>query len=318
MTDQAPSAPDTMPKVPEMWREFFADRSVAFVEIARRSTADPPYIEFLYTLLLSTTWGALVLLASIMIGVSSERWWLGALVFVILLALTAIIMTAVRGDSVTRRKIAERTRARETSDPIGKLLPPFGCSLKEIDNPASYAGLFALHPRPALVIDVEALGRMDPVVHAKPLAPRGRFPEPEFVDINPLFAELGPRGVPTADLLIGAGWLRDPMGEIWTVDDSVLVISTVRARVRKRKRRDAMVTTVQIRLVKPTAVREINIQTERPFFKRSGSGSADSAGADSRALSTAEFDMPTATEPLRLLLSSWTYPEPRTDLAMRD
>jgi hypothetical protein len=27
--------------------------------------------------------------------------------------------------------------------------------------------------------------------------------------------------------------------------------------------------------------------------------------------------MPSSKEPLRLLLSSWTYPEPRTDLAMR-
>jgi hypothetical protein len=31
-----------------------------------------------------------------------------------------------------------------------------------------------------------------------------------------------------------------------------------------------------------------------------------------------ELDMPTSREPLRLLLSGWTYPEPRADLAIRE
>ena len=123
--------------------------------------------------------------------------------------------------------------------------------------------------------------------------------------------------MPTADLLVGAGWLRDPKGEIWSVDDSVLVISAVWARVRKKKGHDAKVTTVQIRIVKPTAVREINIDAARPFFKWSRS-SDRATSADAEPSSVAEFEMPTAKEPLRLLLSSWTYPEPRTDLAIRE
>jgi hypothetical protein len=45
-------------------------------------------------------------------------------------------------------------------------------------------------------------------------------------------------------------------------------------------------------------------------------GAAESVGIE--ADEDGELDMPTSREPLRLLLSSWTYPEPRTDLAMRD
>jgi len=317
MSTETTGVSDSAAQVPAIWREFFADRNIAFVEIARKSTATPPHIALLETYLLATTWGAVVLLVSFAIGDFTERWWLGAMAFVVLVALTALVVKAVRSDSVTRRQIEERTRARETNDPIGRLLPPFGCSRKEIEDPASYAGLFTLNPRPALVIDVQALGIMDPSICAKPLAPRGRIPEPEFVDIGAGFAEFGPRGVPTADLLVGAGWLRDPKGEIWSVDDSVLVISAVWARVRKKHGHDANVTTVQIRIVKPTAVREINIDAARPFFKWSRSSNRATV-ADAAPSSVAEFEMPTVKEPLRLLLSSWTYPEPRTDLARRD
>jgi hypothetical protein len=44
-------------------------------------------------------------------------------------------------------------------------------------------------------------------------------------------------------------------------------------------------------------------------------GAAESVGIEGE---TDEVDMPGPKEPLRLLLSSWTYPEPRTDLAMRE
>jgi hypothetical protein len=45
-------------------------------------------------------------------------------------------------------------------------------------------------------------------------------------------------------------------------------------------------------------------------------GAAESVGIETS--DGADLDMPGPSEPLRLLLSSWTYPEPRTDLAMRD
>jgi len=45
-------------------------------------------------------------------------------------------------------------------------------------------------------------------------------------------------------------------------------------------------------------------------------GAAESVGIE--ADDPADIEMPTSKEPLRLLLSSWTYPEPRPDLAMRE
>ena len=74
---------------------------------------------------------------------------------------------------------------------------------------------------------------------------------------------------------------------------------------------------MNIRLVKPGKVREINIDAARPFFKWSRSSNRATA-ADAAPSAVAEFEMPTVKEPQRLLLSSWTYPEPRTDLAIRE
>jgi hypothetical protein len=309
---------DATATVPAIWREFFAGRKVAFVEIARKSTALPPEIDFVYGAMLAMIWGGMVLFCSVWIGVYSGHWWVGALVFAVLLALTTIVMTAVRGDSTTKRQYDRKNSARTTADPIGKLLPPYGASLRELNDPASYAGLFTLEPRPALVIDVRALQVMDTELCAKPLAPRGRFPEPEFVDIEATQAELGPGGVLRADLLVGAGWLRDPKGEIWTVDDSVLVVSRVLARGNNGKGwGDSPLLTVNMRLVKPGKVREIQLNAARPFFQWP-KPPGPAAAADAAPSTTAEFEMPTAKEPLRLLLSSWTYPEPRPDLAMRE
>jgi hypothetical protein len=46
-------------------------------------------------------------------------------------------------------------------------------------------------------------------------------------------------------------------------------------------------------------------------------GAAESVGIEADG-DDGEVEMPTSKEPLRLLLSSWTYPEPRPDLAMRE
>lgn len=318
MASETPGPSDATAKVSAMWREFFADRKVAFVETARKSTALPEEIDLLYGAMLTMTWGAMVLFGSVMIGVYSGRWWVGALVFAVLLALTTIVVTAVRADSTTKRQYERKNSARTTADPIGKLLPPYGASLKELDDPASYAGLFTLDPRPALVIDVRALQVMDTELCAEPLAPRGWFPEPELVDVEATQAELGPGGVLRADLLVGAGWLRDPKGEVWTVDDSVLVVLRVLARGNKRREwGESSIPVVNIRLVKPGKVREIQLDAARPFFQWSRS-SKPAEAADAASSSTVGFEMPTAKDPLRLLLSSWSYPEPRTDLAMRE
>ena len=44
-------------------------------------------------------------------------------------------------------------------------------------------------------------------------------------------------------------------------------------------------------------------------------GAKEAVGFESDPVT--ESEMPTSAQPLRLLLSSWTYPEPRTDLAIR-
>ena len=307
---------DATAKVPAMWREFFADRSVAFVEIARRST-HRPHIEAASAAIGSVMWAMTGIGVSVAIGVTSGRWWLGVLVFVVLLALATLIVTAARADTRTREQWEKQHSARDTQDPIGKMLPPFGAGTRELEDPRSYAGLFTLGKRPALVIDVAALSVMDPELCAKPLAPRGRFPEPEFVDIEATQAEIGPDGALRADLLVGAGWLRDPKGVIWTVDDSVLVVSKVLARTDNGRGGESPFPAVLILLVKRDKVRCIQLDPTKPFFKWSRAP-GPAAVADASSLSTAEFEMPTVKEPLRLLLSSWTYPEPRPDLAIRD
>ena len=101
------------------------------------------------------------------------------------------------------------------------------------------------------------------------------------------------------------------------MDDSVLVVSKVLARTDEGRGGESPFPAVLILLVKRDKVRRIQLDPTKPFFKWSRA-SAPAAVADASSLSTAEFNMPTAKEPLRLLLSSWTYPEPRTDLAMRD
>ncbi|MEY3025677.1 MAG: hypothetical protein RLZZ238_574, partial [Planctomycetota bacterium] len=45
-------------------------------------------------------------------------------------------------------------------------------------------------------------------------------------------------------------------------------------------------------------------------------GSAEAIGLERGP--APDEEMPGPDEPLRLLLSSWTYPEPRPDLAMRE
>lgn len=262
-------------------------------------------------------WALVGIVASVAIGVVSGRWWLGALVFVALLALATLIVTAVRSDARTHKQWEKKHSARDTQDPIGKMLPPFGAGTRELEDPRSYAGLFTLGKRPALVLDVAALSVMDTELCAKPLAPRGRFPEPELVEIEATQAEFGPDGALRADLLVGAGWLRDPKGEIWTVDDSVLVVSKVLARTDNGRGRQSPFPAVLILLVKRDKVRCIQLDPTKPFFKWSRA-TGPAAVADAAPASMAAFEMPSAKEPLRLLLSSWSYPEPRPDLAIRD
>ena len=129
--------------------------------------------------------------------------------------------------------------------------------------------------------------------------------------------------------VIGAGWIRDGKGEIWTVDDSIALVTLAGTGMG-----------MEIRLIKPTKVWSfyLPVIVSKPGTGRAKAGSGISGlglrkrakglaaevargAADSVGLEAddddGEQDMPTPREPLRLLLSSWTYPEPRTELAMR-
>ena len=130
-----------------------------------------------------------------------------------------------------------------------------------------------------------------------------------------------------ADAVIGAGWIRDGKGEVWTVDDAMLLVTLAGGGM-------------EIRLLKPGKVRSFYLpmmlgkpgtgRTKAPrgitglglrrrakgLAVDAAKGAAQSVGVETGG--DAETDMPGPDDPLRLLLSSWTYPEPRTDLAMRE
>ena len=371
-------------QVPEDWRELFEGRNVVFAGLP---PAPPRAVSRVakwcirIAVLVMGFGGALG--ASMWIASASGRWWIGLIVFLMIGWVATLFAIGIAGAIKVEREAEARRRARSLEDPIGKLLPDRGKSRKAFRDPASYAGLFALSPRPALVFDTALFDVMQRDKFAKSLAPRGRLPEPEILETSsipagsaifgfmsiaqsvhfwipsiaalrsgapfawtayPGIAMLGlgiyliardpwlrrklnfPR-VFGADAVIGAGWIRDGKGEVWTVDDSVLMVTLAGGGL-------------EIRLIKPSKLMSFYLPV---LMGKAGTGRMKPAGgisglalrrrvkaaavdaakgaAESVGIETdddGEVEMPTSKEPLRLLLSSWTYPEPRTDLAMRD
>lgn len=372
--------------VPDDWRELFAGRNVVFAGL-------PPAPPRASSRLGKFFGRALVLLfafglavgASVWLAAASGRWWIGLIMFLIIGWVATLLAIGIVGAIKVEREAEARRRARALEDPIGRLLPDRGKSRKAFRDPASYAGLFTLSPRPALVFDTALLDVMLPgrFTNGLKLAPSGRLPEPEILETSSIpagtaifgFMLIGQSahfwiravvalrsGAPLAwtaypgvfmiaiglymvvrdpwlrrklnfprvfgaDAIIGAGWIRDAHGEVWTVDDSVLLMTLAGGGL-------------EVRLIKPTKVRSFYLPV---LMGKSGSGrlkpavgisglglrkrvksaAADAAkgAAESVGIETdgdGEVEMPTSKEPLRLLLSSWTYPEPRTDLAMRE
>jgi len=130
-----------------------------------------------------------------------------------------------------------------------------------------------------------------------------------------------------ADSVIGAGWIRDGRGDVWTVDDSVLLVTLAGGGMEVRLIKQTKVWSFYLPVLvgKPGTGRSRSGAgfTGLGLRKRAGGiasevakGAAESVGVEVQE--DAEVDMPTSKEPLRLLLSSWTYPEPRVDLAMRE
>jgi hypothetical protein len=319
--------------------------------------------------------------AGVGLSVASGRWWVGLIGFTIVAWIASLLAIGMVGAIKVEREAMVKRRARALTDPIGRLLPDRGHWRKQFRDPASYAGLFTLVPRPALIFDVALFDAMQRDKHASSLAPRGRLPEPEILDTSSVPAGTSLVGlflifqtasiwgkaipallsgaplhwslwfaIPTfviapylivrdpllrrklniprmfgADSIIGAGWIRDAKGEVWTVDDSILLVTLAGGGL-------------EIRLIKPTKVLSFYLPI---MMGKSGTGGSKKGagftglGLRGRAKAVAvdaargaveavgiegdeapDVDMPSSKEPLRLLLSSWTYPEPRTDLAM--
>jgi len=375
---------DALTRVPEEWRALFEGRSVVFGDLP---PAPPRAVsraaKFLVrTIVILCAFGAAAGIGYLL-AVASGRWWIGLIMFGIVGWVAMLLAIGIVGAMKVENDANERRRARSLEDPIGRLLPPRHALRKAFRDPAQYAGLFALEPRPALVFDVALFDFVQREKFARSLAPRGRLPEPEMLETSSIPAgtaifgfilifqslNIGSRAlasiaagaplhwssypaiamvgaglymiardpwirrklsIPTffgVDPVIGAGWIRDRHGEVWTVDDSMMLVTRAGG-------------SVEILLIKPTKVWAFYLPV---MFGKPGSGrmksgvgisglglrkrvkavAADAArgAAESVGIEAdedGELDMPTSREPLRLLLSSWTYPEPRTDLAMRD
>ncbi|MEY4118874.1 MAG: hypothetical protein RLZZ116_2202 [Planctomycetota bacterium] len=373
-------------RIPDEWRALFEGRNVAFAGLPPAPPrAANRFGKFIGRALLILVAFGLAVGLSLALASASGRWWIGIILFLIIGWVATLLAVGIVGAIKVEREAEARRRARALEDPIGRLLPDRGKSRKAFLDPASYAGLFALSPRPALVVDTALFDVMMTGKFARSLslAPRGRLPEPEILETSSIpagtsifgFMLIGQSaqfwirglmalraGAPLtwmtlpgiamvviglylvvrdpwlrrklnfprvfgADAVIGAGWIRDSKGEVWTVDDSVLLTTLAGGGL-------------EVRLIKPTKVLSfyLPVLMGKPgsgrlkpaagisglgLRKRVKSAAVDAAKGAAASVGLepdddGEIEMPTSKEPLRLLLSSWTYPEPRTDLAMRD
>ena len=130
-----------------------------------------------------------------------------------------------------------------------------------------------------------------------------------------------------ADFVIGAGWIKDGKGEIWTVDESIALITLAGGGMEIRLLKPGKVLSFYLpmilgkpgtgRVKAPTGITGLGLRKRaKGLAANAARGAAESVGIETT--DRADIQMPSSNEPLRLLLSSWLYPEPRTDLAMRD
>lgn len=372
------------PSVPEEWRALFEGREVAFADLppAPIRPARGFWLILLRAIpLLAVT--VVAVAASVGLAMASGRWWVGLIVFLCFAWVGSLLAVGFVGAIKVERADRERRRLRSLEDPIGRLLPNRGTKRAGFRDPAQYAGLFTLSPRPALVFDVALFGVIQLDRHVRSLAPRGRLPEPEILETSSIpagFAFFGimlivqsaqlwaksivaiSSGAPVhwtavpgivmvalgayivvrdpwvrrrlhiprvfgADAVIGAGWIRDGHGEVWTVQDSVMLVTLagggMEIRLIKPSKVHAFFLPVMLgkqgtgRTKAPPGITGRGLRTRvKSLAVDAAKGAAESVGIE--AEDPAELEMPTSKEPLRLLLSSWTYPEPRPDLAMRE
>lgn len=324
-------------------------------------------------------WRAVGLIAMVAIGVglsmlvaiASGRWWIGVLIFAIFAWIALFLTIGIVGAAKLARADRLRRYGIALEDPIGRLLPNKGSARGAILDPASYRELLALPNRPVLVVDEYIF---HPKWHDKirPLAPAGRMPEPETLDISRfpagswvfglvlvvystrMFEELletlrsgapvdgltwlgvvpmvigvyllardpmirrnlGISGFLGRNAVIGAGWIVDEKGRTWTVDDTVVLVTNQGAGVEVRLIHAERVHAFFLPVMLTTSGRARGRAWMNAGSPSAATSGSKAVGADPTAESAAT--MPGPDEPLRLLLSSWSYPEPRPDLAMRE
>ncbi len=371
--------------VPEEWRALFAERHVAFAGLPPappRATSRVGKIVGRTAVLVVATGAAVG--AGVGIAAASGRWWVGLIVFLIIAWVALLLAIGMVGAMKVEREAMMRRRARALEDPIGKLLPDRGKSRKAYRDPASYAALFALEPRPTLVFDTALFDVVGREKFAKSLAPRGRLPEPEILDTSSVPAGICffgfmliaqsmhfwiravaslRAGAPLVwtsypgiamvgvgmylvlrdplirrrlnlprffgrETVIGAGWIRDSRGELWTVKDALVLVTLAGGglEIRLIKRTKVVSFYLPVMMGKPgtgrakagSGISGLGLRERaKGLAKGVARGAADSVGLEADE-DDGENEMPTSKEPLRLLLSSWTYPEPRVDLAMHE
>ncbi len=120
----------------------------------------------------------------------------------------------------------------------------------------------------------------------------------------------------SVDAEIGAGWIRTVNGELFRAQDSIVLLtlegSCVEVRCIRPDKVDSFFLPILYRskrktfaALKPPSKLGRALRGAKEDFK------AAMGGADA----SVRPEMPTDADPFRLLLSSWTYPEPRVDLA---
>ena len=121
-----------------------------------------------------------------------------------------------------------------------------------------------------------------------------------------------------SDPELGAGWIRTVEGEVYTVEDSIVMMTLEANAVEVRCIRHDRVECFFLPILYASSSRKAKSST---FGVRAKLGAAANrvAGEVREAIDAAakheSKEMPTTDEPLRLLLSSWTYPAPRAELA---
>lgn len=302
------------------------------------------------------------------VGRAFDSWSVGVIAAIV--PSPIVVFVAV---TMLRREVADDRRLLAPEGPcrddwLLEFIPGAFMAGRDLLDPSRYRRLLALENRPVLVLDRGTLlhdARFGPPMG--PLAPAGRFPEPEVLPVSklPAGASLGggisvlapafqfveplsaslllgvqwearaivglvivvvaaflilrdPKtrrwiglGWLGPSIVVGPGWLRDARGNVFTVADSALIVEfdggvrCVRgdivakfylSRGVRPDRASSAAHRGRLRRALDVALRSVGIGAEEPSAE----------------------DMPTRGDPLRLLLSSWTYPEPRPDLAMRD